>query len=296
MTLYARLLGIGVMLALGIWLVVEMNSGTAAGLDHPDGTYLIKYATSVLQDELAAGPPTKDAVAKALEADSGKQPTDKEVADALDKETKQYEHKLKGVALFIAATAQTAKGDAQQLATIRDAALKLKDTLAKKDYGAAKKLVTALPDLKADPKALVAPVALEKIGELNDWMYLLKLRRAGGFGFTAKPGQQPNADGIEARLLGLSRKALTPNELETQADDIVRLANAGAVIGQVTAAFTPTKPDPKQDPKVWRQTQEDMVKFSLALAAAARKKDAKETMAAAKGLNTSCKDCHEVFR
>ncbi len=260
-----------------------------------DGAELIKYATGVLKDDLAAGSPTKESVARALEADAGKKPTDKEVANAFDKETKQYENKLKGVALFIAATAQTTKGDAQKLATVCDAALKLQDSLAKRNYVEAKMQVAALPDLRADPKATVQPVALEKIGGLNDWMYLLKLRRAGGFGFTGKSGQ-PNTDGMEARMLGLSRKALSPMELETQADDIVRLANINAVLGQVAAAFTPTKADPKKDPKVWKQTQEDMVKFSLALAAAARKKDAKETLGAAKGLNTSCTDCHEVFR
>ncbi len=308
MKMHARVLGASVIvLALGVLALTTVGNGGAADdkaspwkpiLAEADGNDLIKLATGVLQDDLKAGTPTAADVTKALMEETGKPPTEKELDEGLQKAAKQWNQKLQGSAILIAAVAQSSKGDAQQLATIRDAAMTLKSTLAKKNYDEAKKQVAALPALKADPKAVTRPVALTEKGDLEKAMRLLKVRDSGGLGFASKP-VKGTPDGMESRLLALQRKALTPTELATQADDIVRMANVLAVIAQMTEANTPAKKVGDKDPKDWRAFQEAMLKNTLALGEAARKKDPKESPAAirtiAKALNDSCSSCHEKF-
>src|SRR5947209_6103159 len=65
-------------------------------------------------------------------------------------------------------------------------------------------------------------VALARQFEVEDWMRLFALRRKNGIGVGATPGFiMP--DGIEAKLLALSKKLPTPREIDAQSEALVRM-------------------------------------------------------------------------
>lgn len=286
-------------LVLGLWFLTSdrgEGQGTAWKplLSEAQANGSIKFAVAFLDAELKAGAPPVTEISKQLEEQLGKKPDDTVLKKRVEVVTKQWHDRLLGTAGLIAVLAQSSKQDAQ-LATMRDAALELKASLAKKDYEGAKKKVAELSALKANAKASVKAMPLHDKIELMDIMRLFKLRNSGGLGFSAKPGAVA-PDGMEARLLGLSRKVLTAKEMEAQAEDIARMAHIMIAAGQFVDAFTPTKKVGMKDPKDWRKSQEEMVKSARALADAAAKKDAKAVQTAARLLNSSCSSCHTTFR
>src|SRR3954451_24410700 len=71
--------------------------------------------------------------------------------------------------------------------------------------------------------------ALARQFEVEDWMRLFALRRQKGLGV----GEKPRAilpDGIEAKVLAMSKKPPTLKEMESQSEALARM-------GQVTAAI-----------------------------------------------------------
>jgi cytochrome c556 len=268
-------------LALGLGLLAAV----AAAGDKPmvwkpivpeaDSTDLIKYLSQALQNDLDQGPP------KGADEDA----------------KKEWRGKVRNLPLLIAVLTQSTKGGkADQLATIRTAALQMSEAADKEQFDAEKAKATALASLKADPKASTEPVALDEKAELIDLMNLLRLREKGGLGFGEKPTPPASSDGIESRLMGWAKRAPAGAELAKQADDIARAAYIMAAISELTEAHTPKKKEGDKDPKDWKQWTDDMREGSLELATAARMKDSAAIKKAANKLNASCNNCHGVFR
>src|SRR5262249_10991961 len=75
--------------------------------------------------------------------------------------------------------------------------------------------------------------AKKKEMDLEAVMHGFKLRNKGGIGFGEKPSANPTTDGIEARIIALSKKELTKKEAETQEKDLITMAQISAAIASV---------------------------------------------------------------
>jgi hypothetical protein len=182
-------------------------------------------------------------------------------------------------AWFLAAANRGTAADDKEVA---DDILKLTETIKNKDEAGAK-------------------TQAEEIGkkyELEDVMHLLKLRKSKGFGIGDKKGAyKENEDGIEAKIIGLGNKALTAKDLGTQSKDLVDAAYRTAAIAEVALGKCPVdKKQGEKDPKKWRSWTEEMRKSAVELASAAQAKNAKSIKTVASKLNSTCNDCHAVFR
>ena len=272
-----RILFASVPLALAACLLAG-TGGTAGDarvwkplLPEADLRALVEQAAKGIQEELAAAAPTTTAAKKA-----------------------------RGLAVMIAVYAQsdmTRPGAAAvHLAGVRDAAIRLADTIRQKKFAEAVKQAAALPSLKTPgPKGLVD---LHKLSDRDDLtqitMQLFAVRTRGGLGLDSRPAK--NVDGVEARIVALSRKPLAPADLEKQVEEIARVGYVSAMIGQVTHALAPEKDDGKKKRAEWVAWSEQMRDAGKQLAEAARAKNPKDVRAAAAKLNATCTSCHDVFR
>jgi cytochrome c556 len=147
------------------------------------------------------------------------------------------------------------------------------------------------------------PDAMKKAGEeimkakvsLKAAMYAFKLRSAGGLGIGPK-ADAIKPDGIEAKLINLSKKELAKGAVGTEAPDLEKTAQVCEAMSYVTEAFAPKKKVGDKDPKDWAQFTMEMRTAAADLAKAAGKKDGKGITAAAKNLTAACNNCHGEFR
>jgi hypothetical protein len=147
----------------------------------------------------------------------------------------------------------------------------------------------------AGAKAAAKDIA--KKYELEEVMHAFQLRTKKGEGIGDKPGEF-RPDGIEAALVNWARKPPTQKELEKKGDAIARAAYISAATAEVAKFKVPDKDpkDAKKNPKDWEAWSKDMTDASLELAKAAKAKDPKALKEAASKLNTTCNNCHGVFR
>jgi len=159
---------------------------------------------------------------------------------------------------------------------MREALDKLAEAIAK-DPAAARKDAKAIADKY----------------ELDDVMGSYKLREKDGkkgWGVGGKPTGLKD-DGIEARIINLSKKSPNKDELAKQEKDLVQMANRSAAIAEVALA----KP-PKPNLKDWKDWSEKMSKSSQELAKAVTDGDPKGVKKAADELAVTCTDCHMKYR
>lgn len=209
-------------------------------------------------------------------------------------------NKARALAVMIAVYAQSSLtrpgADTGRLAAVRDEAVTVANLIRQKKFPEAAKRAAALPTFKGAGKAGL--VALHKLFDREDLttitMKLFAVRTRGGLGLDSRPAK--NLDGIEARLVALSRKPLPPAELAKQADEIARFAYATALLGELTHALAPEKDEGKKKRAEWVEWSVQMRDAGRQLAEAARAKNPKDVRAAAAKVNASCASCHEVFR
>jgi hypothetical protein len=156
---------------------------------------------------------------------------------------------------------------------------KIADAFAKKDIAGAKKQAAAFP-----PKA-----------DIEDVMHLFSLRRSKGLGVGAKP-DAIMPDGIEAKLIDLSRKALPASQLQSEAADLMRMAYIAAAIGEVANNHPPEKDEGKKKKDDWVKWSGDMRDAALQFAATVSEKNPMTTKNAAMKLYSACTTCHAVFK
>lgn len=171
-------------------------------------------------------------------------------------------------------------GSAAQGSKLADAIQKLADKAAKSDAASTRN----------EAEALAKTVQLESV------MYLFELRTKEGLGVGSKPGAiMP--DGIEMKIMALAKKPLSPQELEAEAEGLTQAGYVVAVTAQVAQHKCPVPVKMgEKDPKQWQEWTEQLHKAALELAAAAKAKQPMELQTAAAKVNSSCNNCHGVFR
>ncbi len=135
-----------------------------------------------------------------------------------------------------------------------------------------------------------APIAAgikKKFSELKPSMYIFKPRKNGGLGI----GPPMQGDGIELKIIALSKKAPSKADAAKWADDYVKMGQVSKAMADVAALYPP-----KKNADDWKQFNEAMRKGGDQLIAAARKGDPDAIKKAATNLNASCTDCHSKFR
>jgi hypothetical protein len=204
-------------------------------------------------------------------------------------------------ALMIAGFSLSAEAGSPQAASVEQLAIRLAKMLAAKSKLAeARKLAATLATLPADATAKLQPVDMKALlPELEDVMNHMKPKAKKGDGLA--PSLQTSIplkgalNGIEEKLRALARKKPTAAAMAKSADDMVLFSYRLAVLGEVIHEYAPAQQG-KKDPKVWRELSLEMRDASVELARASAKKDADAVLKASNRLNTSCSQCHSVFR
>jgi hypothetical protein len=160
----------------------------------------------------------------------------------------------------------------------REAVLRMADLVGQKD----------MVLLKQQAEAVA-----KSIESLDEVMNLLRARTKGGLGVGDTPGAIL-PDGMEAKLVNISRRPLGQPQLAKESKALVRLAQVNAAIAQISEARTSV--DGMKDAKSWQKWSADMRQSAIELAEAAEAMDAARVKVAAKKLNTSCTECHDKFR
>ncbi len=186
---------------------------------------------------------------------------------------------LLGLAVVGATGADKGDVDKEAVESARKIVLKVTDLEAKGDTDAAKKEAAA---------------QAKKIDDVKYAMTTLALRREYGLGMGPKAGAI-TPDGIEAKLISISKKPMAAKDLAAQADALAQAGNVMAAVADISLAKVPKKQGEK-DPKKWTEYSNAMHAASLKLSAAAKAKDANGVLAAAKDLYGSCSDCHAIWK
>jgi hypothetical protein len=204
-------------------------------------------------------------------------------------------------AVLIAALTMSVKDGvpADDLKGTREAAMTVAKLLANKNVDGAKKLAADLPNVKADPKA---KVEVKWAGQLTNLEMMLHfhLKTKGGDGM--HPDLQSNIkfkgplNGIEEKIRLLSIKELTAAGMKKEAKELELLGYRSAVVGALSWYNAPATKKDKKDPDDWRTYAVQTRDNGVALAQAAQKGDTMALLKASNALNSSCSQCHTVFR
>lgn len=184
-------------------------------------------------------------------------------------------------AVMLAAYAQANLGgkDGQERATVRDAALKLAETIRKEKFADAVKQVNAIPKLKADPSAKKEKVKLiDAHVRFPDLMNQFDFPPKGGWGIDRE---------LYAHRLGMKGK-VPARDLN---DKLMLMGYQVAVTGDLAHAKVPAKSE-----KEWLQFTADLRAGGAELADSVKKKDGDTAMVAIAKITTTCTNCHKIFR
>jgi cytochrome c556 len=207
---------------------------------------------------------------------------DKIIQDALSqtKVTKALKLKARTAALMIAAAAQSG-GAARnaQLATQRDAAIKIAEALDQDKVADALDVAKLLATLKPDPNVKLDAVPLiDKSINLDDVMNQFAGERGGGLVIESK---------LEKWEDEAPKELAEVNEAALQMQLIFEVARDHKLTTKQAGLGTPEK---------WQKFVDAARGRTTELRAAAGKGDKDGVQKAAKAVNMACMDCHKVFR
>ncbi len=214
------------------------------------------------------------------------------------REGRKAKKRVQVSAAEIAAIAASAKGG--KLDAYKDAAAKLAQGAMEAKGAALTKLVEAVASAKNGSKG--NQIDWTKIvDDREDIMHPMKLEFKGGDGIpkslqTNSKLQGKGGNGIEEKIRALAKRKLTDAQMKKESADLALMADKVAALAQLTEAWTPTKDEGKKKKADWKNWAQDMRTNSLDLAKAAKKGDAAAVHTAAQKLNTTCNQCHGVFK
>ena len=166
---------------------------------------------------------------------------------------------------------------------------------AAKATDALKKLVEAIEAGKEKD----IPKLADELNKKTDLKHIMwsayKPRKKGGLGVGAKPGTI-RPDGIEAKIISMSKKPLPANQLQKESEDLIKMAEVSKAIAEIADRNAPQKDEPKKPKADWKKFNDLQKKSSKELIDAVKAKDPDKVLDATKNLYSSCTNCHSVFR
>jgi hypothetical protein len=225
----------------------------------------------------------------------------KEIQRDINSKDEDTVKKTSGTALLLAAYTLSTNGDKAGLAKLRQAALDIAEGIEKDKLGDAKNAAGTLANpTKPAGKEAENPGPLSKyVEDLGKIMDPFKQKEKGGEGLPDSLYLNPKLkklNGIEELVRELARKKPAPATLAKAKDELVPLAYRLAVVGSITHQYAPNAKQGEKDPEDWRRWSINMRDAAVELAEAAKKGDVEEVNKAATRLNTSCTQCHGIFR
>jgi len=175
-------------------------------------------------------------------------------------------------------------GAADDKGDMRALVQKLADTIAKGDAEQA--------------KTLTAEIA--KDADLKAVMYLMKKRenkgKAKGYFGVGKEAGSIQPDGIEAKIINLSKRPVSDKQLDKESEALVEMAYRLAAVAEIAKAKPSEKANNAAKKKDWADYADSMRKGAGELAEGAKEKKAPAIKDAASKINSSCNNCHGSFR
>lgn len=195
-------------------------------------------------------------------------------------------------AVLVGYTLSVKNADDAEVAKLRGAALQAVQAARS---GQTKKVIVFKATVAVGP-ATAADKAARKayLQELQWMMETFRGKAKGGEGLHADLQYHPklkNLNGTEAFLGAIAGKKLSDENLDKVAKELPNLASRVGVMASITYEFAPDKGAAQ-----WKEISVKMRDSSIALAEAARKKDADGVFKAAQALENSCTQCHMVFK
>jgi Cytochrome C' len=176
----------------------------------------------------------------------------------------------------------SASSSPTSMADIKDSVQAIADALAKGDDAAAQKLAA---DLAKDTS-------------VEDVMHLFGLRKGAkpkGWGVGDQPGKIL-PDGIEAKIMGFSKKAPTKSAVTKDADAYLKMAYRTGAIAEFAIKKAPEKDMGDKKVKDWNTWAANMRNGSMELVDAFKAQDPAKIKTAATKVYQNCTQCHGVFR
>jgi cytochrome c556 len=192
-----------------------------------------------------------------------------------------------GLCLLSSSVTRGDDQDEQEKADIKEAA-KATDSL--------KKLIDAIDVMKEAKDVKKAAEDLNKKTDLKHIMWAAyKPREKGGQGVGDKPGTI-KPDGVEAKIISMSKKELPEAQLKKESADLIKMAEVAKAMGEIAELNTPLKNDGKKKIADWTKYNELQKKSANDLVEAVKAGKADKVLDATKNLYSSCTNCHTTFR
>jgi hypothetical protein len=167
---------------------------------------------------------------------------------------------------------------------------------AAKATDALKKLIDAIETNKDAKEIAKLADELNKKTDLKHIMWAAyKPREKGGLGVGAKPGAI-RPDGIEAKIISMSKKPLPAKQLQNESEELIKMAEVSRAIAEIADRNKPQKDEPKKPKADWPKYNDLQKKSSKDVIDAVKAKDPDKVLDATKNLYSSCTNCHSVFR
>src|SRR5262245_20414975 len=160
--------------------------------------------------------------------------------------------------------------------------------------GANKDIAELAKDLQEGKDGAAKVADIRKKYELEEVMHAFKPSPKGGIGYDAAP--KGPTDGIELKVINLSKRELSAADLAREKQALVKLAYINAANADVAVKFAPAAPKGGKGAKEWNGYAADMKKAALDLSAAAKGGDAARLKKAAANKTNACNGCHGDFR
>jgi hypothetical protein len=132
----------------------------------------------------------------------------------------------------------------------------------------------------------------EKYKELKNVMSGYKSRARKGIG----TGPASPEDGIETKIIALSKQAPTAATLKKEKADLLRVAHVNVAVSEMARLYKPKKARQGKTRKDWLKYCDDLKQGAEDLIKAVKANDPKAVQRGAAALQAACNRCHEDFR
>jgi len=191
-----------------------------------------------------------------------------------------------GLCLWTASVTRSADDD--------DDAMDIKE--AGKATEGLKKLIDLIDKDKDKNEIAKAAEDLDKKTDLKHIMWAAyKPREKGGLGVGDKDAKF-KPDGIEAKLINMSKKEMSEAQLKKEGPALIKMAETAQAMADIAERNTPKKDEPKKPIADWTKTNKAQRDAAKELIDAVKANKADKVLDATKNLYASCTNCHSVFR
>jgi cytochrome c556 len=167
---------------------------------------------------------------------------------------------------------------------------------AGKANDALKKLIESIEKQMETKDIKKVATDLNKQTDLKHIMWAAyKPREKGGQGVGATAGAI-KPDGIEAKIISMSKKEMPEAQLKKESADLIKMAETSKAMAEIAELNTPKKDDGKKKVADWTKYNDLQKKSANELIDAVKANKPDKVLDATKNLYSSCTNCHTVFR